>query len=79
MAKKLTDEQMITELWKRCRHMPSGEYFFFKQLHKVVNWYHKELSPKQRLILTEYHKNYGTMKETPKPKKKSQLNPHKGA
>lgn len=75
-SKKQTAPEMISHLWKRCRHMESGDYFFFKQLHKVTNWYHKDLSEKQEEILVGYMTKYGSMKETPKPKGKKKLNPH---
>ena len=79
MAKKqtLSDADMITHLWKRCRSMDSGDYFFFKNaLHRVVNWYKKPLSKKQRKILVGYMATYGKNPETPKPKSKKLLNPH---
>ncbi len=76
MPKKMTDEKKISHLWKRCRAMESGDYFFFKQLHRVVNWYHKELSEKQSDALEAIFKKYQGEKETPKPRKKADLNPH---
>lgn len=76
MAKQLpTAEEMIAHLWKRCRNMASGDYHFFKQLSLVVTRFHKDLSKKQRKYLVGYYKQYGSSKVTPKPKKKSQLNP----
>lgn len=72
----LSDADMIDHLWARCRNMESGDYWFFKQLHKVVNWYKKPLSEKQKAVLVDFLKKYGMTEETPKPAKKSQINPH---
>lgn len=73
----MTDAEMLDHLWKRCRHFESGDYFFFKKaLTPVVAYYKKPLSKKQRVILVGYFVKYGKLPETPKPKKKSQLNPH---
>lgn len=73
---EVTDSEKISHLWKRCRNMESGDYFFFKQLHKVVNWFKKDLSEDQKKYLDHYMTKYGSTKETPKPKKKSEINPY---
>lgn len=71
---RLSDKDAVAHLWKRCRHMESGDYFFFKKL----SWIPKaaSFSEKQRVYINGYLEKYGHLEETPKPKKKSELNPH---
>lgn len=67
-TKKLTDQEVIDFLYPRAQHMASAEYYWLKQMGRVVSWYKKELSPRQRAPLDEFVKTYSDAPAMPKLK-----------
>jgi hypothetical protein len=66
---------MIEHLWKRCRNMESKDYWWFKQMSRVVTVFGKEMSEKQLNSFMPIWEKYWETKETPK-KKGQKANPH---
>lgn len=72
---KLSEKEMMDHLWLRCRNMDSKEYWWFKQMSRVVTIFGKELSEKQRESFLPIWEKYKDTKVTPKDEKNP--NPHK--
>ena len=66
---------MIEHLWKRCRNMESKDYWWFKQMSRVVTVFGKKMSEKQLNSFMPIWEKYWETKETPK-KKGQKANPH---